>query len=453
MNKYLIVAFMAITSVIGIGIIIYIAFSYYEKAPAKTIVQDPPKTTAPNPPPASISPKVKTITQTPQPTIDQQPKPITAESKNPVDLILSKITEWKKKYPDLFREHPELAAMLENSQCLKSMKLLLTDKSWPEAMGLIVDLVEEWASAGGIRSSDFTLDDFKDILGLWKEKGTPLIRETVKYICPPYDYREGPVMILGYLSLLSASKEETTLKIIKIFSDATDPFFKRNAMRIFGNLKEKEPMEIMTKLLSDGYFKSEDPDKETTPELIRLLSDSDAQVRGGTIRILELLRAKEAKEEAIKLIIDPNDHVSFAAYKFIKIFPANEVVPELIKLLSDSASRKEKVAVSVSLSDLKESASEIAKLLSAPDTQTRVGALFALNIQTLGGHKLDIKEAIPAIIKFLSDADAENRIEAIYIIGASTAKETIPDIEKLLTDPNENVRKAAQETLKKLKGE
>jgi hypothetical protein len=63
---------------------------------------------------------------------------------------------------------------------------------------------------------------------------------------------------------------------------------------------------------------------------------------------------------------------------------------------------------------------------------------------------LGAKEAIPEIMRLLYDADAAIRKEAIYALGELQAKEAIASIRYLSSDPNEQVRTAAEETARRL---
>jgi HEAT repeat protein len=216
----------------------------------------------------------------------------------------------------------------------------------------------------------------------------------------------------------------------------------------------KKPIPEIIKLLGDSeadvregacYTMGELKAKQAVPELIKLMSDSTFRVRVAAMYALSDLQAKEAIPQIIKLLSDADSQIRIMAVYAVSVFDAREAIPELIKLVSDSDNilRRETVELLVKL-QAKEAAPALIKLLS--DTVENWFALDAL-------VALQAKEAIPEIIKMLSNSSNYVRRHAIIALKDLQAKEAIPDITKLLSDPDKEVGKAAEDALRKLKGE
>jgi hypothetical protein len=90
---------------------------------------------------------------------------------------------------------------------------------------------------------------------------------------------------------------------------------------------------------------------------------------------------------------------------------------------------------------------ELLPLLTSKDQNVRQNAITAL-----GKIGSDAKEAVPNLISLLSDREWTIRRQAVLALGEIGDQSARKPVEKLLKDPDGLVRKAATETMKKLKG-
>jgi hypothetical protein len=71
-------------------------------------------------------------------------------------------------------------------------------------------------------------------------------------------------------------------------------------------------------------------------EIVKLLADSDSNVRSAAVKALGQMKADAAVPEIVKLLTDSNKDVRSAAALALGQMKADTVVPEIVKLLTDS---------------------------------------------------------------------------------------------------------------------
>jgi hypothetical protein len=373
----------------------------------------PTTTTAPN----------KTI----QPSFNQQPKSITTTPETSNIQLIPKVNAWKEKYSYLFQENPELEKMLNKSKRAEAINLLLSSRFLKEAMEILVYLVDE-SLLKDLPKTDYMA--YENAFCLIEQR-YELIKEIIKFLSDHYvPMRKNALYILCNINCDISIQKEAVKEITAIFS-SSDAEARRAAVACIRELQNAQMRGFHREFHPNRLVISNpDPEqniysssiafipaldfKESLPEIIKLLSDADSEVRRETLMTLCTLNAKETTPETIKLLYDSNPEVRSQAMTNLVQFKAKEVIPEIIKLLYDS------------------------------ETKIRIQALNALGW-------LGAKESAPEMMKLLSDSNAQVRKEAIYNLGELMIKESIPEIEKLLFDPDENVRKMAESTLHRLK--
>ncbi|MFH0889435.1 MAG: HEAT repeat domain-containing protein [Planctomycetota bacterium] len=238
----------------GVVVLLILGLVIYNKA-FKSTISIPTKTDVNRTKilPTSISPTATaTSAKTIQPTIDQQPKPITNESGGSINALISRIEGWKKKYPDLFKEYPELEELLRNLEAKKAIDLLLQSRFAGTAAEIII------YSLNYLKGPD--IQNYWDILQILKPKvSKDDIPEIIKLLSDSdARVRKGAIWVLG-----KSQAKEAVPEIIRLLSDS-DAGVRRIAINALWELQAKE----------------------TIPEAIKLLSDSDAEVRGSAIWVL-----------------------------------------------------------------------------------------------------------------------------------------------------------------------
>lgn len=169
-------------------------------------------------------------------------------------------------------------------------------------------------------------------------------------------------------------------------------------------------------------------------EILRFHSQFSGEVRNGQKTIPEI----------IKLLSNNNKNVKIAASWVLFNYNSKEALPELRKLLRVSNSYDLMRITTISnlafMKD-KESIPEIRKLLDdKPGCEIAISAL----------GELGDKESIPKIRELINGEYWGVRRSAIEALVKLGDKESIPLINKSLKDEDKNVRKAAEEALKKL---
>ena len=193
--------------------------------------------------------------------------------------------------------------------------------------------------------------------------------------------------------------------------------------------------------------------KSAVPQLILLLKDSDAVVRGSAANALGNIgaEAKTAVPQLISLLNDSDAGVrGSAAYALGKIGAATTAVPQLIPLLKDSDAGVRKNAVNAMVKigvAAKSAVPQLIPLLKDSDADVRNNAAYVL-----GNIGAEAKSAVPQLIPLLKDSDAGVRRNAGSVLASIgvEAKSAVPQIVPLLKDSDKGVRASAGYILLKI---
>jgi HEAT repeat protein len=226
----------------------------------------------------------------------------------------------------------------------------------------------------------------------------------------------------------------------------------------------------------------------TQPKLVEMIKGADPQLIGDIIRMLTSLGA-DAVPRVKRGLANP-DLRGYAAVILGNIGPAaKDAVPELVKALDvadDPTFRREVLytlgrigpasapaaakIVDILKTDKNErvlsSACYAAGSIGPPATDAapalvglyndgtdfqKMLAIWAL-LKIRPGHDSIVKRAVPLMTKGLSHERDDVRIEAAHALGniGAPAASALPELRKLLDNPNDAVRKAAQEAMAKI---
>jgi HEAT repeat protein len=230
------------------------------------------------------------------------------------------------------------------------------------------------------------------------------------------------------------------------------------------------------------------------PALLELLEDDDPAVVGNALDALAALGLKIIDRVAAALQKEEMRH--HAARVLFRMGPeAAPAVPALVKAMKqeiedadDLAFRTETQLVLAAIgADAAPAVPELVGSLASDDHEIRGTACYALGkigpdasaavaaleqrtselstrdklpflwalLRILPGDQAIAEKAAPALIEALDDEDALARLEAALALGSlgDLARPAIAKLTQLLDDPNDEVRAAAEQALKKLQGE
>jgi len=332
MNKKLVFIISGILVVAAVCLIIYIYLSSLHPYENKPLEKGQTKTE-----PAGIQPLPLTATSL---TPDEH-KTQAIESGVSADQLISKIKSWKKEFPDLFRQNPDLEETLK--------------KSNGQVTSQIIKSLLSYANPEGRR----------DAQSPPRVSGTPV----------------------------EPNKKEQIAKAIGLLSDS-NPEKRISALQTLTDLQAKEAIPEIIRLSYDPdasvragtlYALGKLGAKEAIQETIRCLYDPDAKVRIQVIATLKALKGKEATPEIMRLLPDPDAEVRSSAIRILRELDAKEAIPDITKLLYDSDIMVRQEAI-YTLGELqaKESIPDIRNLLSDSNEKIRKAAEEAL-------HKLESK--------------------------------------------------------------
>ncbi|MEZ2278868.1 MAG: HEAT repeat domain-containing protein [Microcoleus sp.] len=187
------------------------------------------------------------------------------------------------------------------------------------------------------------------------------------------------------------------------------------------------------------------------PEIIRLLKDSDAGVRGSAASVLGNIgaEAKTAVPQLVPLLKDSDENVRSSTASALGNIgaeakaEAKTAVPQLVPLLKDSDENVRSSTASALGNigaEAKAAVSPLIVLLKDSDAGVRSSAAEAL-----GQIGAESKTAVPQLVLLLKDSDAGVRSSAAFALGQISAecKTAVPQLVLLLKDSDTKVRSSA----------
>ncbi|WP_445635892.1 HEAT repeat-containing PBS lyase [Nostoc sp. DSM 114161] len=289
---------------------------------------------------------------------------------------------------------------------------------------------------------EYQLDNLKSQIKNYDE----LVKEFVKQLEDKDSKvsRKAAAQALGQMQ----AKEQVP-QVAKLLTDS-DSDVRNAAAQALGQMQAKEQAPQVAKLLTDSesYVRNAAAEalgqmqaKEQAPQVAKLLTDSDWNVRKAAAQALWQMQAKEQAPQVAKLLTDSDWNVRNAAAQALGQMQAKEQAPQVAKLLTDSNIYVRKAAAeALGQMQAKEQAPQVAKLLTDSDWNVRNAAAQALG-------QMQAKEQAPQVAKLLTDSNIYARYAAAQALRQMQAKEQAPQVAKLLTDSDWNVRYAAAEVL------
>lgn len=182
--------------------------------------------------------------------------------------------------------------------------------------------------------------------------------------------------------------------------------------------------------------------KEVVPERMHLLKDKDEMVRSDALEMLYVLGDSRSAAEVLPLLKDPYDRARSAAASALGQLGYKEAVPELLPLLAD-AEYSVRAAAAKALGRLGEvkAVAPLISLLEDPYVEVREQVVRALG--ALGEGR--------TLLPQLASKDARIRSRVAGVFASQGRKEWIPEISRLLGDPDLSVRLSAARALGELR--
>jgi HEAT repeat protein len=183
--------------------------------------------------------------------------------------------------------------------------------------------------------------------------------------------------------------------------------------------------------------------------LIDAVNDGDAVVCANAVEALGQIKDERALGSLIIALQDPDDRVVMAAINALRRIGDPRAIQPLIAFLSQDDIQLHFNATHA-LGQLKhpQTVEALLEVIDSDDPNVRHGCAVALG-------RIGDRRAIPALTALLTDEESKIRYSAAYALGDLATIED-PDIINALeimqrSDPDSNVRNAAQEALEKLR--
>ncbi|MFH0887908.1 MAG: HEAT repeat domain-containing protein [Planctomycetota bacterium] len=244
---------------------------------------------------------------------------------------------------------------------------------------------------------------------------------------------QSPLFIGACVMIRALDAKEAIPELINLLDDEDKCYM---AMVTLGGLGAKEAIPKIINLLDDERegltatrVLGELGAKEAIPKLMNLLNHKYEEMRVAAVQTLSKLGAKEAIPELTNLLNDESGQVRLTAACALDNLGVRDVaIPEITKLLNDE-SISVLLSAACALGDLgaKDVAiTELIKLLKTGKLAPPVASVFrASAARSLG--RFDARESIPELIKLLDDEAWEVRQAAGDALGELDDKEIITD--------------------------
>ncbi|MBI3169562.1 MAG: HEAT repeat domain-containing protein [Chloroflexi bacterium] len=188
------------------------------------------------------------------------------------------------------------------------------------------------------------------------------------------------------------------------------------------------------------------------PHLSRLLTDPEPAVRAAAVSSLGALRADSAVDEIISLLDDSDEHVRAEALTVLpqlKAIASPDLTTKISGLMKNDSSLSVQTKAMVALTKLgvgDEAISNLTSRLNSPNSLMLISALQTVTkIAPSLNHTFDVQPIFHA----LEDSSPLIRRAAISALGSLKAVPVSKTLADYLTDPDETVRNAAAEILRR----
>lgn len=197
--------------------------------------------------------------------------------------------------------------------------------------------------------------------------------------------------------------------------------------------------------------------KAAIPTLEKMLSDDNGRVRTEVVKALGTIREDSASvvPALIRALAHEDSDVRLAAVKTLPSFgpDAAAAVPRITELLNDPNWLVRQYAATALGSFGPAAKKAVPGLIESLKDSDRLVRCYAAD--TLGIIRDDPRTVVPALIAALGDDGWAVRMWAARSLGCfgPEARAAVPRLTELLQDKNTNVRDAATEALKRIKGD
>jgi HEAT repeat protein len=208
---------------------------------------------------------------------------------------------------------------------------------------------------------------------------------------------------------------------------------------------QKRTVGLVDRLDVPGWLKVEllgvTRSDEAIPRLLKLVEDSDSDVRWSAVSALGAIGDAEAIPGLLKLVEHSDSDVRRRAADALGKIGDAHAIPGLLKLVEHSDSDVRRMAADAlgKIGDEK-AIPVLLKLLEDSDSSVRSSAAGALG-------KIGDAQAIPGLLKLLEDSDSFVRWRAADALGNIGDAQAIPGLLKLVEDSESYVRSRAADAL------
>ena len=252
------------------------------------------------------------------------------------------------------------------------------------------------------------------------------------------------------VELLGQGRSDDAIpRLLKLVEDS-DSDVRSGAVYALGAIGSEVAISELFKLVEDSdsevrssvaYAFGEIGDKAAISELFKLVEDSDSEVRWSVADALGKIGDKAAIEGLLKLIEDSDSDVRWSAAEALCKIGDKAAIPGLLELVEQSNHTMRRIAADA-LGNIGDKAAidGLLKLLKHSDYDVRCSVAEPLG-------KIGNKAAIEELLKLLEQSNYAMRRIATDALGNINNKAAIEGLLKLLEDSESDVRSSAADTL------
>jgi HEAT repeat protein/DNA polymerase III delta prime subunit len=251
---------------------------------------------------------------------------------------------------------------------------------------------------------------------------------------------------------LGETRSETAIPgLLKLVEDS-DYNVRKIAAEALGEIGSDRAIPALLKLVEDSNYSvrcfaanalGEIGSERTIPALLKLVEDSNYSVRRRTVEALGKIGSERTIPALLKLVKDSDSYVRWSAANALDDIGYDGANSALLKLVKDSDyDVRRSAAEALGKIGSERAITVLLKLVKYSESSVRRSAAEALG-------KIGCETAIPTLTKLVKDSDYNVRWSAAEALGKIGCERAISALLKLVEDSDYNVRKIAAHALVK----
>ena len=327
-----------------------------------------------------------------------------------------------------------LKSNIKRKDDLNRLETYLYHPNWEESMRFLVGLIDP-------ESAEYVVDR---MLSVAERRLLFLYRDHLRIAS----------LCLREMGKTGENQLVTIIKALR--KDLRDPVLQDTAISILSTLKDKQAVEILNSLLTQGDSSvrkratdalAKIGSEKAAEALIQALQDKDASVRWRATYALGKIGSRKTVEGLIQALQDKDASVRWSAAYALGEIISEKAAEALIQALQDKdASVRGSVADALGKIGSRKAVEDLIQALQDKDASVRWSAAVALG-------KIGSEKAVEGLIQALQNEDASVQGSAVDALGKIRSEKAVEGLIQALQNKVASVRRSAADALGEIRSE